>query len=114
VVSAVGLYGVVGYLTALQHREAAIRVALGASPHRLAVVLVGRAMAAVVLGITVGVGLALAGGRAVASQLYGVQPFDPVVLGLAATTLLMTGVLAAYLPARHLRTIEPSTLLRAE
>jgi ABC-type antimicrobial peptide transport system permease subunit len=61
-----------------------------------------------------GVALALAGGTAITSQLYGITPHDPRVFAAVIVTMLMTGLIAAYLPARRIKRIDPSQLLRAE
>ena len=113
-VAAVGLYGIVAYVTALQQRESAIRLALGASPGRLLSSSLFRTGVAVTVGLCVGIALSLAGGKAIASQLYGITPQDPRVYAAVIATLLLTGLAAAYLPARRVRRIEPSVLLRAE
>jgi putative ABC transport system permease protein len=113
-VAAVGLYGIVAYVTALQQRESAIRLALGASPARLLSTSLVRAGVAVTLGVCAGTALALAGGKAVASQLYGITPQDPRVHATVIATLLMTAAIAAYLPARRVKSTDPTVLLRAE
>ena len=113
-VAAVGLYGIVSYVTAAQQRESAIRLALGASAGRLLSASLVRAGVAVTIGLSAGVALALAGGTAIASQLYGITPQDPRVFAAVIVTMLMTGLIAAYLPARRIKRIDPSQLLRAE
>jgi len=113
-VAGVGLYGVVAYVTALQKRDSAIRLALGASPARLLRVSLARATMAVVVGVCLGVALSLAGGKAIGSQLYGITPQDPRVFVVVIVTMLTTGLAAAYLPARRIKRIDPCELLRAE
>jgi len=113
-VAAVGLYGIVSYVTAAQQRESAIRLALGASPGRLLSTSLIRTGVAVTVGLCVGMALALAGGKTIASQLYGITPQDPRVFAAVVVTLLATAAIAAYLPARRVRRIDPSQLLRAE
>ena len=66
------------------------------------------------LGVFLGVALALAGGKAVASELYGITPQDPRVFAAVILTMLTTGMVAAYLPARRIKRIDPCELLRAE
>jgi len=73
-----------------------------------------RTCVAVTVGLCAGIALALAGGKAVASQLYGITPHDPRVFGAVIVTMLMTGLIAAYLPARRIKRIDPCQLLRAE
>jgi putative ABC transport system permease protein len=113
-VAVVGLYGVVAYVTTLQRREAAIRIALGASPSSVIASVVRRATTAVIVGLLVGTWAARSGMPALAAQLYGVAPQDVTVYSSVLLIVLLTGIVAAYLPARQLRRIDPSMLLRAE
>ncbi len=112
--SGVGLYGVLAYATVQRTKEIGIRMALGAQ--RLAVVrLVLTDMTKVALaGIAVAIPLAVMLARWMRSQLFGVQPFDPVTM---AGCLVMTGAMvlvAAALPARRAASVEPTKALRTE
>jgi predicted permease len=110
----VGLYGVLAYATAQRTKEIGIRMALGAQ--RLAVVrLVLTDMAKVAaVGIVVAIPLAVMLGRWMRSQLFGVQPFDPITMaGCIAVTVTMV-LMAGALPARRAASVEPTKALRTE
>ena len=68
----------------------------------------------VVAGVIVGGGLTYAGGRWIASELYGVAPHDPLVLALAAGLLVAVALSAVYLPARRASRVAPMEALRQE
>jgi putative ABC transport system permease protein len=110
--AAVGLHGGLSFIASTRRREMAIRLALGASPWRIAASLAGRSSLAVGAGLSVGLTGAVVAGRFVASQLYGVSPGQPWVLLLAGATVLGVGALAAAGPAaRSIRTA-PAEALR--
>jgi ABC-type antimicrobial peptide transport system permease subunit len=66
------------------------------------------------LGLALGIPVALAGGRLLSSQLYGVKSYDPVILGLAAAVLAACSLAAGFVPARRAASIEPVQALRTE
>jgi putative ABC transport system permease protein len=110
----VGLYGVLAYATVQRTKEIGIRMALGAQ--RFAVVrLVLTDMTKVALaGIVVAIPLAVMLARWMRSELFGVQPFDPVTMaGCIALTVAMV-LVAAALPARRAASVEPTKALRTE
>jgi putative ABC transport system permease protein len=112
--TAVGLYGVLAYATEQRTKEIGIRMALGAQ--RSAVVrLVLMDMAKVAaIGIVVALPVAVLLARWLRSELFGVQPFDPVtMIGCVVVTVAMV-LLAAALPARRAASVEPTKALRAE
>ncbi len=112
--SAIGLYGVVAYGTAQRAGEIGIRMALGAQrPHLLWLVL-RDALLLVALGLSAGMPVALAAGRAVSSVLFGIRSADPLALGLTALVMLGAGIAAAFLPARRAASLEPMQALRRE
>jgi putative ABC transport system permease protein len=112
--TAVGLYGVLAYATAQRTKEIGIRMALGAQ--RSAVVrLVLMDMAKVsAIGIIVALPVAVLLARWLQSQLFEVQPFDPLTLIGCVTVTVTMVLLAAALPARRAATVEPTKALRAE
>jgi putative ABC transport system permease protein len=112
--TAVGLYGVLAYATAQRTKEIGIRMALGAQ--RSAVVrLVLMDMAKVAaIGIVVALPVAVLLARWLQSQLFEVQPFDPVTLIGCVTVTVAMVLLAAVLPARRAASVEPTKALRAE
>ena len=72
------------------------------------------ALAQLGLGLAIGIPAALAGGRVLAGQLYGVKSYDPMVLGLAAAVLAACAILAASVPARRATRVDPIVALRYE
>jgi len=110
----VGLYGVAAYTVTRRTSEIGIRMALGAPSGSILTMMLRVAMAPVVLGLLVGLPLALAGGRAIASQLFGVKNYDSVVLGTAILVLLASSMAAALIPARRAARVDPMAALRFE
>jgi len=112
--TAVGLYGVLAYATAQRTKEIGIRMALGAQ--RSAVVrLVLMDMAKVAaIGIVVALPVAVLLARWLQTQLFEVQPFDPLTLIGCVTVTVAMVLLAAALPARRAASVEPTKALRAE
>ncbi len=112
--SALGVYGVTAFATGQRSREFGVRMALGALPSDvLGLVLRGGlklALVAVALGLAGSLGLT----RLISSQLYGVSPYDPFVLGGVALTILGVAALACWLPARRATKVDPTIALRAE
>jgi len=89
-------------------------MALGAQRSSVVRVMLNSAMQPIGLGLLVGVPMALAGGHAIASQLFGVKGYDPLVLTGAVGALALAAVLAAVIPARRAATIDPIKALRTE
>jgi putative ABC transport system permease protein len=112
--AAIGLYGVIAYLTAQRAREIAIRMALGASPRSVLGLMLGRGLRLALAGVALGTLGALAGLRVLQSQLYGVGPTDPLSLFGAALMLTLVALLATSLPARRAASVDPMRALRAE
>lgn len=112
--SAIGLYGVLSSMVRQQTRDLGIRLALGATGRDIRRLVLGDAMRVVGIGAVVGIVGAVAGGRLLASQLYGVGFVDPLSLGAISAVLLASATLAASLPARRASRIDPAQALRAE
>jgi predicted permease len=113
VIAAVGLYGVVSYLVTRRTRELGIRMALGADGGRIRRLVLGQGLLVAGLGILVGVFLALASTRLLASLLFQVGSRDPLTVVLAALALLLVAAVASYLPAARAARTAPSEALRA-
>jgi ABC-type antimicrobial peptide transport system permease subunit len=112
--SVAGLYGLLAYVVTRRTRELGVRIALGASRGDLVWLVMRQAGAMLLLGVALGSGLALASGRLVGGFLYGVSAHDGATLVAAAMLLLISGLTAAYLPARRAAGADPMEALRAE
>ena len=112
--TALGLYGLMAYAVASRTREVGIRMALGASRGRVLRTEIGSALRLVAIGIAVGIPAAVASGRIIATQLFGVAPGDPVTLAAVAASMTLVAALAAYGPARRAARVDPIVALRSE
>jgi putative ABC transport system permease protein len=110
----IGLFGVVAFSVGRRVREFGIRLAVGATPANVILLVLRQSALQVVIGLVVGLTLALVLGRGVSSLMFLVQPNDPAIITIVA--LLLTGIalLAAYAPARRAARIDPLTALREE
>jgi predicted permease len=112
--AAVGLYGVMAYAVTQRTREIGIRMALGAQRAEVVRMIVRESLTPVLIGVAVGLGVAFAGAKVVASLLYGVAPRDPLSLAIAVAAMLAVSVAAAAIPARRASRVEPVEALRYE
>jgi predicted permease len=114
VLAAIGLYGVTAYSVAQRTNEIGIRMALGADrPNVLGLILRG-AFKRVLIGLILGLPLAVGAGRLLSAQLYGVASWDPLALGVAAGALAICSFFAAIIPANRAASISPMNALRIE
>jgi predicted lysophospholipase L1 biosynthesis ABC-type transport system permease subunit len=114
VLSAVGIYGVTSYAVAQRTREIGVRMAVGASAGKVVRMVLGSALRTVVIGLCIGAAGALAGGRLIASQLYGVSAHDPLTFVGIAALLALVALAASGIPALRAARIDPMAALRAE
>jgi ABC-type antimicrobial peptide transport system permease subunit len=112
--AAIGLYGVTAYTVAQRANEIGIRMALGADRMSVAQLVLQDAFKRVVIGLVLGLPLAIGAGRLVSAQLYGVSSWDPAALSLAAGALATCAFFAAIIPARRAASISPIEALRGE
>jgi putative ABC transport system permease protein len=110
----VGLYGVMAYSVTRRTLEIGVRVALGASRWAVLSMILRQALVMVAAGLVLGVAGSLAGDRLLGSMLYGVSSLNPVVVTLAVVLVGLTGLLAAYIPARRAAKVDPMVALRYE
>jgi predicted permease len=111
--SAVGLYGVVAYMSAQRTVEVGIRMALGADRRSVTWLVLRQVVNLVLVGLLVGAPAAFFASRLVGSQLYGMTPNDPVAIALAILMLSAVALVAGCIPARRASRIDPSVALKA-
>jgi predicted lysophospholipase L1 biosynthesis ABC-type transport system permease subunit len=114
ILASIGLYGVMAFSVARRTREIGIRMALGAGRARVLSMVLKEVAWMCVIGVGVGVPLAIGLSRYIASQLFGVTPTDSLTLVLSALTMMLVSLFAGFLPARRAATIDPTIALRYE
>ncbi|HWA25781.1 MAG TPA: ADOP family duplicated permease [Lacunisphaera sp.] len=114
VLAVVGVYGVKAHATARRAREIGVRLALGARPRDVLMLILKQGLIQAGLGLAAGMGLALAAGAGLSSMLYRVNPFDPVALLGCAALLGAAVLLACWIPARRATKVDPLVAIRAE
>jgi putative ABC transport system permease protein len=112
VMAAVGIYGVMASTMARRTREIGVRMALGALPKDVLGLVLRQVATLTAAGVIVGLGLALASNRAVASLLYGVSSTDPVTFSATALGLAFVAIGAGLLAARRATRVDPMVALR--
>ena len=112
--AAIGLYGVTAYAVAQRTSEIGIRMALGATRMDVQRMVLRGAFWQVGVGLLIGIPAAMLAGHWMASVLFGVTVYDPLVLGSTIVVLGATALLAAVLPARRAAGVEPMEALRGE
>jgi predicted permease len=112
--AAVGLYGVMAYMVEQRTGEIGIRMALGADRWRVVKMVLRGAFSQVGIGLAMGIPAAIGAGRLMKDQLFGVKPWDPVMLVFATLMLALAAVLASVIPARRAAGVEPMVALRNE
>jgi predicted permease len=114
VLAAVGLYGVTAYTVAQRTNEIGIRMALGADRAKVVQLVLRGAFKRVMIGLLLGLPLAVGAGRLISAQLYGVSSWDPLALSVAAGALAICSFFAAMIPANRAASISPMNALRIE
>ena len=109
-----GVYSVLAYTTARRTHEIGIRMALGAESPDVLRLVVRMGLRLVAIGVGLGLIASLALGRVIATQLWGVSPYDPWTLTCVPTLLIITGLLACWVPARRAASVDPLVALRYE
>jgi ABC-type antimicrobial peptide transport system permease subunit len=113
-IAAVGIFGVIACQVAQRTNEFGVRLALGATPGRVLGLVLFQAGRLVLVGLLIGLGLSLATNRLLSSQLFGLSPHDPVLLGVVSAVLLLVALLASFVPARRAARVDPMQALRHE
>jgi len=112
--AAVGLYGVTAYTVAQRTNEIGIRMALGADRTSVVQLVLRGAFKRVMMGLILGLPLAIGAGRLISAQLYGISIWDPLALAVAASALAICAFFAAIIPASRAASISPMNALRTE
>ncbi len=112
--ASLGIYGLMSYSVAQRTHELGIRIALGANRSDILKLVLGQGLRISLVGLVVGLAIALGVTRVIAAMLYGVKPTDPVTFGGVSALLTAVALLASYLPARRAAKVEPLVALRYE
>ena len=114
VLAAVGIYGVVSYAGSLRREEMATRLALGASPRSVFLLVMRQGATLGLVGAGIGVGLAYFSGQVISNRVYAIRASDPLILAIA--TLLITAItfLATTIPAARAARLNPANVLQSE
>ena len=110
--ASLGLYGVMSYVVARRTNEIGIRMALGAKPSEVLLLVERQGMALVIAGLVIGAAGGLLLARLMTKLLFHVAPEDPIALTAGAVTLLVVSLLACYFPARRAARVDPMVALR--
>jgi predicted permease len=114
VLAAIGLYGVTAYGVEQRTSEIGVRMALGADRRSVIAMVLRGAFWQVGIGLGIGIPAAIGAGYLIASQLFGVRPWNPLLLASATALLGLAAVVAAAIPARRAASIDPMQALRSE
>lgn len=111
--ASIGVYSVMAYLVTQRTAEIGIRVALGASPENIMAMVLTQGLHLALVGVVIGLGVALGVTRLMQQALFGVQPHDPLIYAGLSLTILAVAALACWLPARRATKIDPLVALRS-
>jgi ABC-type antimicrobial peptide transport system permease subunit len=114
VVAGFGLFGLLTYSITLRTREIGIRMAMGSQRAGILRLILHEALYLTLIGIGIGLPLAIAASRIFAKMLFALSFADPMTLATASLMLMLTGVLAGLLPAIRAMKLEPMAALRHE
>jgi predicted permease len=114
ILASVGLYGIMAFTVARRTRDIGIRMALGARGSNIVRQVLGETLILMLIGIAVGVPIALAGTRLIRTMLFGLGAVDPIAIIAACAILAVIAALAGYIPARRASQVDPMVALRYE
>jgi predicted permease len=110
----IGIYGLLSYSVAQRTAELGIRLALGAQSHALLWMILRECIVLLILGLAIGIPVALSSTHFLKSLLYELSPLDPMAISIAISTVAVMTLAAAWLPARRATKINPLQALRTE
>jgi putative ABC transport system permease protein len=110
----IGVYSVLAYTAARRTHEIGIRMALGAESGDVLKLVINMGLRLVILGVAIGLAASFGVGRIMATQVWGVSPYDPLTLITVPLLLLITGLIACWVPARRAARVDPLVALRYE
>jgi predicted permease len=114
VLAAIGVYGVTAYSVGQRTTEIGVRLAMGATPRRIARLILGEGLAVLAIGLAGGVAVAWLASSVAQGLLFGLTPGDPLTLAAAAVLLGLVGIAASLAPALRASRLDPTRALRAE
>lgn len=114
ILAAVGIYGVMAYTVAQRTHEIGIRISLGANQSDVLRLILGTGLKLALIGVVIGIGVALVLTRLMSSMLFGITAFDPATLVIVSTGIVVVALLASYVPAVNATRLDPIVALRNE
>ena len=114
ILASIGVYGVTAYNAGSRTNEIGVRMALGADRSDVFALVLRGALALISFGLLLGIPLTLAAGRFLGNQLYGINPYDPLIIAVAILVLGCSALTAALIPAFRASSISPLQALRAD
>ncbi|HYK21726.1 MAG TPA: FtsX-like permease family protein, partial [Pyrinomonadaceae bacterium] len=112
--AAIGIYGVLAYFVTQHTNEIGLRMALGATRSNILLLVLRKGMGLTLLGVVIGLAVALGATRLMSSLLFGVKAADPLTFTAVPLLLALVALLACYLPARRATKVDPLVALRYE
>jgi len=112
--AAIGIYGVMSFAVAQRTHEIGLRIALGAGPQQVLRLVLGEGMLLALIGLVVGLAGTYFVGRVMKTMLYQVNAIDPTAISAVAAVLLLSALLACYIPAKRATLVDPMVALRDE
>ena len=114
IIATVGVAGVLAFSVSQRTNELGVRLALGAERHAILRMILGEGAAMALIGLAVGGAAAIPLSQLLSGLLYGVEPVDPLTIGVAAALLVVVALVASWIPARTATAVDPMTALRGQ